>query len=253
MNNYPKVANSMTTLIGLSFKYYLPILRIIFPLILLMVLVKDLYLYLGGLPTNHWLRMIIIFIILLLQVYLSSSALLSTNGFLAGTPLRLSVACRTIYNRIATIYLGFFALILIFCAIFFIGHLLSGLVVYVSANKTMAYNFAIVLLLGLPLTICLVLFFFIMPLLALGTNNMAAAFRESIALVNYRNWLKTFILYAICVLFLLIISPGTLHGQWLIRHHLNFVFDIIVFSLVLPLIFNFILFLLNDLRIRQKN
>lgn len=252
MNNYPRVPASIMHLIRLSMRFYFPVLKIIFPFLLLMVLAKDLYLYLGGLPANHTLQLIIIFIILLIEVYLSSAALLSADQWLTGTPRRLNEVCRTVYRRIATIYLGFFAIILIGCAIFFVGHLFSNIIVYASANKTMAFNFAIILLLGLPLTIGLVLFFFVLPLLALGVNSIAVAFRESISLVGYRHWLKTFIIYAACVIFLLIISPGTLHGQWLITHYLNFVFDIIVFALFLPLLLNFILLLLNDLRMRQS-
>lgn len=238
------------SLVGQAFRYYLPSSKLIFPIILLMAVVKDLYIYLGGLPENNWLQLIIIFVMLLLQVYLSSTALLAVNSILLATPMRLNTAFRTIYKRIATIFLGFFAVILVLCAIYFIGHLLANLVVYFVPGVFWVHALSLFLLIGVPLTIALVLFFFIIPILALGTDNIQTAFKESILLVGYKNWLKTFCLYAASAFFLFIISSGTKHGQWLMHHHLNWIFDIVVFSLLLPLLLSAILLFLKSFRLR---
>lgn len=252
MNVYPTEPKSMTQLIGYSFANYAKVLKAIIPLILLATLAKDIYIYWGGMPSIQIIRMIIVIILVILGIYFWLAALYSANETLKGKPISVKMACRTVYYKWSSIYAGVFAFILGCCVIFFVGYLISAIFIAIFPDKTLARALSYLILIGIPLTIGIVLCFFAIPILTINTVNMIPAFRESVRLVGHKNWLQTFVAYAAILITFLIVLPGTRHGHWLRVHYLSFLFDAAVFILVAPLIINFILFLLNDLRLRQK-
>ncbi len=252
MNVYPTESKSITRLISYSFANYAKVLKAIIPLILLATLVKDIYIYWGGMPSIQIIRMIIVIILVILEIYFWLAAFYSANETLKGEPMSVKVVCRTVYYKWSSIYAGVFAFILGCCVIFFVGYLISAIFIGIFPDKTLVRALSYLLLIGIPLTIGIVLCFFTIPILTINTVNMISAFRESVRLVGYKNWLQTFVAYAAILITFLIVSPETRHGHWLRMHYLSFLFDAAVFILVAPLIINFILFLLNDLRLRQK-
>ena len=252
MNLYPLKPQKFPKLIMQAFKSYWQVFKAILPLILLIALVKDLYIYFGGMPINRWLHTVIILIMVLLEVYLWATVLYSADATFKAAPVQLNKACRAVYHKLASIYAGFFALVIGFCLLFFIGYFLSNIVTLFFANKMAARSISMLLLFGLPVTIGLVLCFFVLPLLVCESLMLWQAFQRSVKLVGYRNWLQTFVLYAIYIILLFIVSPNTLHGQWLARHYLSFIFDVIIFVLMIPLTINLLLLLLNDLRLQQR-
>ena len=253
MNLYPSRPKDVIDLLGDTFKRYGKVLKAILPLILLAAVVKDVYLYLGGMPKNHIWHIVVVVVIALIEIYLWSAALYSANTILKGEPEKLSAVCKTIYNKSSSIYAGIFALVLVLCLIFFVGYLISNVVILLLAKKAIVRGLSYLIFIGLPAMFALVLFFFTVPLLILEKMNVWPAFRESVRLVWYRYWLHAFIPYAAIVISMLIMSPATKHGAWLLSYHLNFIFDVIILALIAPLIINFTLLSLNDLRLRQKN
>ena len=180
------------------------------------------------------------------------AALYSTNETLKGQPMPVKTVFRTVYYKWSSIFAGVFAFILGWCVVFFVGYLISAIFIAIFPDKMLVRTLTYLILVGIPLTIGIVLCFFAIPILTIDVINMLPAFRESVGLVGYKNWLRTFAAYAAILITALIVSPVTRHGHWLRMHYLSFLFDAAVFILLAPLIINFILFLLNDLRLRQK-
>ena len=220
-------------------------------MILLLVVVKDLYLYLGGMPPIAWLRWVLIIVMVLLGVYLWAVMLFSANAVLAGAPLRFSQSFRHVYLKISSIYSGLFALVLAMCLLFLVGYLLSNALTAILGGAIALRSFLILILIGLPLTFILVLWVFVLPLLVLEPISVVAAFRRSMSLVGYNYWLRGFSVYAAFLVLFFIESPVTGHGQWLAKHYFSFLFDAVILAILLPLLTNYFLLLLNDLRLRK--
>lgn len=252
MSLYPTQSKPIIHLVGYSFIHYGRVLKAIIPMILLAALVKDIYIYWGGMPNIQIIRMIIIIVMVILQIYFLLAALYSANKILKGQPMLVKTVFRTIYYKCSAIYAGVFAFILGCCLVFFVGYLISAIFIAIFPDKTLVRASTYLILIGIPMTIGIVLCFFAIPILTLDSVSMMPAFRESVRLVGYKNWLRTFAAYAAVIITSLIVSPATRHGHWLRVHYLSFLFDASVFILLAPLIINFILFLLNDLRLQHK-
>ncbi len=252
MSTYPTSPRTLSYLITLSFKQYGAVLKAIFPMILLSAVVKDLYIYFGGLPANSWFRLAIIIVMVLAELYLWAVILWGANAVLLGAPVRLNQACREVYRKLSAIYAGFFALLLVLCVVFFVGYLLSNIFSMLAGNTMLVRSVLTLLLIGLPMTFAFVLFLFVLPLLILESLPIWLAFRRSILWVGYENWLRTFSVYAVVLVVILFTSPTTAHGQWLAKHYLSFLFDAFILSLFGPLVINYLLLLLNDLRLRRS-
>jgi len=252
VNAYPTEPKSIIQLIGYSFANYSKVLKAIIPLILLATLVKDLYIYWGGMPRIQILQTILIVIMIILEIYFWLTALYSADLTLKGQPTSLKMACRTIYYKWSSVYAGVFLFILGWCAVFFVGYLVSAIFISIFSNMLLARALSYLILIGIPLTIGSVLCFFAIPILTINNVKLLSAFRESFQLVGYQYWLHTFVAYAAIIVTSMIVLPVTRHGHWLQVHYLSFVFDVAVFILLAPLIINFILLLLNDLRLRQE-
>ena len=253
MNVYPTTPKSIMHLLGYSFANYGRVLRAIIPMILLAALVKDIYIYWGGMPNMQIIRMAIIIIMVIVVIYFWLAALYSAHEVLKGQPVAFKVVLRTVYYKWSAIYAGVFVFILGWCVVFFVGYVISAVFINIFSDTIAVRALIDLILIGIPLTIAVVLFFFAIPILTLDTVGLMSAFRESVRLVGYKNWLRTFVAYAAVVITALIVSPATRHGHWLRMYYLNFLFDVTVFILLAPLIINFILLLLNDLRLRHAN
>lgn len=254
MNHYPQESNSVFFLIGKSFSRYWQGLKAMFVLLLLVALLKNGYTYFSQfLTTMRLLNITVLIIVVLLAVYLWSVVIYAADAIWRGKACRLNVVCRDVYHKLSSIYVGFFTLVLIVCAIFFVGYLLSSLANLLFGHTTTVRELSALLFIGVPLAIALVLFFFVLPLLILGEKPLWRTFWDSAQLVGYKNWLRTFIPYAAIIIITVILSPATRHGHWLRVHNLTFLFDVVVLSLLAPLLINFIVLLLNDLRRQQRS
>jgi len=252
MNIYPTEPKSMMRLVVYSFTNYSQVLKAIIPMILLATFVKDIYIYWGGMPDIQIIRMMIIIVMVILEIYFWLAALYSANEILTGQSMPVKTVFHTVYYKWSSIYAGVFAFILGWCMVFFVGYLISMIFIAIFPDKILARALTYLILIGIPLTIGIVLCFFAIPILTVSSVNTMVAFRESVRLVSYKNWLRTFTAYAAILITALIVSPATRHGHWLRVHYLSFLFDAAVLILLAPLIINFILLLLNDLRLRHS-
>ncbi len=159
MSLYPSQPQTLTYLISRSFKYYGRIFKAIFPLILLIAIVKNAPIYLGGVPAERWIRLIVLFVIALLIVYLWSVTLYRAHSIFAAAPVRLKPAFRVVYSKLSLIYAGFFILIIGICLLFFIGYLLSSLAARFFVHDPLVQALVLLLFAGLPITIFLVFVF----------------------------------------------------------------------------------------------
>ena len=252
MNLYPSGVTPFSDLMGNAFRHYAKVLKVVFPFILLLSFFKVGYPYLDALFKNHAWHIVTMTLLGLLEIYCCALALYAANAVLKGKPEALKEICNTINAKLSLIYSGVFALALGLCLLFFVGYLLSHLVIFFFAGKTVVQGMAYLFLIGLPMTFALVLFVFSVPLLILDNTTVWPAFRSSAFLIGCRHWLHAFVVYAAVLIMLLILSPMTKHGHWLLAHHLSFLVDVAALLFFVPLIINFMLLLINDLRIRRR-
>lgn len=222
-------------------RYYFPVLKAIFPFILLSVLLKNILLFLGVSPDNLGVRVTLILFMLLVQVYLWSVNLLSAESVLKRQPLSLNKACRIIYSKLVKIFLGLFAMIVASYILFYVGNLIYFLMTHFIQGQLLLRSIIAFTVIGLPLTVGLVLMLFVLPLIILENVSVLNAFRLSVVLIGYRYWFRAFLSYASIALLIIFLMPNTWHGHWLLQHHLSVVFDIVLVSLISPLIVNFML------------
>ncbi len=250
MSLYPSLPKPISFLIIESIKKYGAVLKAIFPLILLLAVVKDLYFYFGGMPKNTIAVWVIILVMVLMEVYLLSAAILGTHKILSGSPGRLNQTCRETFQKVSSIYAGFFALIIILCVLFFIGY---GIAYLLSrGSQPVIQNLLMLFFIGVPITYSLVMFFFVIPSLIVESVSVTTAFRQSFSQAGYTSWLRAFSCYAAFLVFFFVLLPSTRHGVWLVRYHVIFIFDVVMLSIFLPLLLNYLLFMLNDLKLRSQ-
>ncbi len=247
MSVYQDQPMSFGKLCFAAIRHHIKVLPKIIALILLILVVKDAYIYLGGMPHNTVLKIIVTILIWLLLIYFWSVSLYSTKAVLEGQPLTLNDTCRFIYRRILPIYLC--------CILYFLGFLcivgIAKLIVLI-ASQFLGHNpvwsrIGFVLIGGIIFVYSIVLAFFALPLVALGQNRVLLAFRDSLNYVK-DEWFYVFGIYIVLMAFILLLSPNTLHSLFLQRHHLVVVFDFIVLCLFLPFLNNLILLTLHQLR-----
>ena len=256
MNNYPTQPHTLSQLLGQSFRYYTQALKAIFLVIIVSMILQEAmaYFYLLNPHLSQIAQLTIYVIVILLFTYIWSVALYRTHVSLREEPVSFKSACVWVFNKISTIYLGVFAFLLGISALFFVGYGISLAASFFVQDNPAVRVFLTFWFIGIPLVIGLVLFYFVLPLLVLERLNVWQAFGKSARLVGIRiHWLRTFVVYAMTLLFILIFMPEVKHNIWLRAHHVNFLFDFVVLSLLAPWGINFILLLLNDLQLRFTN
>ena len=156
MNAYPSTPKTLSFLITQSFRNYYSVWKATWLTILLIAVVKDFYIYWGGLPQNVWFRGILILVTALLIVYLWAVMLSSAHAVLSGSPLRWRQAYRHVYYKLSSIYAGLFALGLLLCVLFYFGYLLSHALAGWFAHTAALESLFSLIFIGLPLTFALV-------------------------------------------------------------------------------------------------
>ena len=106
---------------------------------------------------------------------------------------------------------------------------------------------------GIPLILIIIYSYLTLPILAITQLPFFYAFQMSFFYTR-RNFLTLLLIYAETVIILVISSTYTGHSQWLLKHHLMELCDLVVFSLLIPLIINQTLLLLNNQpEVRQRS
>lgn len=239
---YPVSTTSFDALFTLSGRYAFSAWRQIFLFILLWVALMAL---LTHFPVfSIYFEMALGVVIAAAAIFLYTMSLYRVDGLLRETPLTLRQALEQALRRILKIYLACLWVVGGCGVIFLLGRWLIYSVLGLTGATA---GVTIILLVGIPMIVLLIYCYLAIPLLALNAWPLWQAFYQSIAYTR-QIFLPMIFLYVEMVLMLIIASTHTQHGQWLLRHHLMELTNLVVFSIILPLVINQTLLFLHKLQ-----
>lgn len=237
---YPISPVSRERLFMLSLRGFWPALRAAFVSIVIFVALKSLFSYLPKL--TPWLETILSIIFLLLAIFLYIFSLYCVDGEWRGNPLSLAEAWQRTLKNLLKVYLASFGIIAALLLIFFLVRWLTFSVFHLGEATA---GLVMLMFAGIPMISVLIYFYLMLPLLTVHEQSWPSAFYQS-ALFARENLVIMLVIYFEMVVMLIISSSYTGHGQWLLHHHLMEVCDLLVFSLIAPLLLNLTLLLLNN-------
>lgn len=233
--------------------HHLSALKQMWVMILLMVFVKDWYIYLGGMPTHGVMSWIVSVFMGVTLLYLFCVGLrisytvwhqktVSMNDVFLNTLKRLPYALVVILIFMVSLFALLYAAKYSAQGLIHMGHSakVSGLV-------------ALFFILMFPYILGVVMFVFALPLTVIESMPVLKAFKESFWLIMPKQWFAAFGLYAVTAAMLVLISPDTLHGHFLKRYYLNAPFDLLVLGVFMPFLCNLFVLMINDCRLRQED
>lgn len=253
MIHLPSIPKTFSELLGFAIRRHFVVLRKIIWLIVFLVVVKDTYIYLGGMPMNpYWLSLIGI-VMAFLILYLISAMLYATHCVLYNENIDWRSALSDMTSRIGRVVFAFIFFVVIPIIFYFIGYWISHWLLEGSADPSKYFGLIIVLLVSIPMMLVYLYYFFVIPLIVTENFAVREAFKRSPALIGHewRNLLRVFGVYACVLAIWLLVSPDTLHGHLLKMYKLSALFDFIVFSVTIPILMNLIILMRNDLKLRK--
>jgi hypothetical protein len=208
--------------------------RMMLPIVLLVVIVKDLYLYCGGMPAQKTLFFIVSGIMTIALIFLFSCSIKATDLMLRGSYQSLRQVFSQTLERMLHVYL-----ICVFVMIYIIGfYYLGTYAIYHwggkgsgSATKDM---FILFLFAVAPILFGVVTMLFSPALILTRGMNAFQAIKQSI-LMTWFHWFYAFSVYACLAIIIVLVLPISKHIQFMIEHHIIALFDFIVLALLLPI------------------
>jgi len=250
MIHIPNTPRPFSDLLGISIRHHFTVLKKIIWLIVMIVVVKDLYIYLGGFPTNPIWAYVVGIIMTALLIYLFVTALYISNRVLHSEGVSLSEAFLAVNKRLIPLYSA--SLIFIVAPILVV--ILSELSLHYFAGPAVERfkytGLIFTLAVGIPILYAFLRFFYTIPLIVTEDFPIWKAFSEASKLLG-ENWMRVFGVYACIIAVWLLVSPDTLHGHFMKAYHISALFDFIIFCVTLPIVTNLIVFMRNDLRLRK--
>ncbi len=245
MSKYPSSPSTIYALIGKSLCYYYSTLKKIIIPILLLALVKNIYVYCGGMPENKLLSSVIIIAMAVVMIYLCTVMLYSASQVLLNNSISLEDACLKIVKCAVKI--------VFICLYYIVAYVIASLLLMVIAyfgkenhGVILLFDFIIVVI---PLLYFILITIFAFPFVLVEGSSVGKAFWNS-NLLTMKNWFPVFGLYAFIFVMIVLVTPTTLHWHLLQAYHVSLLFDFVVFAVFLPIIFNLWLLLLNDYKLR---
>ena len=218
---------------------------------LLIVIVKDWYLYCGGMPINPIAFHVVAAVMALLMIYLFACFIYSCDKIRQGHTLSLRQVFVDTAKRIAQVYL-ICVFIVAFCVgFYYLGHYLAQLWVGVHLKPTKKYMMIIILFTIFPILYGIVVLLFA-PILALLKNCTALKAVKNSIYLSWFHWFYVFSLYVFIGIIYILVSPLSLHAHFFIRYHVMIVFDFIVFAMLLPVFTNMALTILSELERMER-
>ncbi len=245
MSVYSSKKSTLWQLVKLSIKHYPKTLYAAFIFIAFASLLQSFYLFTLPLTYHPWGYAILA---LLVSVYFGSGVIYSSH--LALMQQRLSFlkrawgACQK-WPRIMVcglLYAGIFTLMMYWLQ----------LLTYLGTQWGFigkAQGLWDLLLVGAPLLVVNLLLLLSFPLLIVTRDSFFTCLKKSCFLAWKCRLKAVFVLYFAMACFVYITMPTTVHAGWLIAYHVKVLFDLLAYLLLMPLITNYMLFLLNDLQI----
>ena len=237
---YPMLPVSAEQLFFLSIRGFWPALRSIFWCICIFVALKSVYSHLPAL--SFWLEDIFSIIIALISIFLYIFSLYRVDAQWRETPLSLKEAGQRTVSKILIVYLTCIGIVAVLALIFF---LVRWLIVSVFHLQIFGAGIAMLIFAIIPMISILIYCYLMLPLLTVYAQEWPVAFYQG-ALCARENFVMMLVLYVEIAILWVVSSSHTRHGQWLLSHHLMEVGDLVIFSIVMPLLLNLTLLLLHN-------
>jgi hypothetical protein len=247
----PNTPRSFLDLLGISIKHHYAVLKKTILLILMIVVVKDWYVYLGDFPKNDALKFMISTLMLIVLIYLFMSLLYMTHRILRSEPVMLPDTFKAINQRLFAIFSASFIFVVVPTLFVLLAEFVYHLILKDNSGGAKFSGLIFVFVVGIPILYAYLRYFFTLPLIAMENFSLWKAFGEAQKLVQ-GNWARVFGIYACAIVIWVLVSPDTLHGHFMRMYHVSGIFDFIVFCVTLPIMMNLIVFMRNDLRLRNS-
>ncbi len=244
--NYPATPQEYTQLLTLSIKHYIRTFTRIFLFILLIVLVKWALLAMPQLPLSIDIGIKIILYLIIL--YLICLIIYKTHALWQNQSLPVLLELQFVLKKFLAVILS---LVLIGLTIFLWIVVLRLLLFSLIHLNSMLIALLASIGIALPTIVIILFSLFVLPLLLTQTISIKDAFKQS-ALLTAKNWFGVFVIYLILSIVTAFLLPSSKHAMWFQQHYLLQLTDLVVLSIVLPIVFNLLLLLLNDLKLRME-
>lgn len=254
MIQLPSVPQTFMGLFGRSLKYHYAILKKIFWLIVMLVVVKDLPIYFGGMPDNVYFHTALAVIIGLVLVYLFTAMLYAAHCVLYSEDVNWKSALIDVWPKYGRVLLVVVLLALLPVLVTYISMLIAKFVDIKSSGGGNFLFFGGMLLGALIIFLVYMYFFFVIPSIVFENVSILDACGDSYALSrdDWTHLVRIFGVYVFVGLMWALVSSGTLHGHLLQMYKLSAVFDFVVFVVLLPIILSLVVLMRNDLRYRNE-
>lgn len=253
MINIPSTPRSLMDLLGLSVRYHFATFRRMIPLIIYIVIVKDAYVYLGGMPSNPYLYALVSLVMTVLFIYLIVAMLHLSNRILHSEYSDWRSALSDVRPYLGKVFLVFVIFVVVLALLFMLAHWITGLIQAGRAHPSQYAGLLLTLAVGIPVMLAYLRFFYTIPLIVMEELPLKAAFKKAGQLCSGKeNWLRVFSVYAFGVAIWLLVSPDTLHGHFMKMYKVSAIFDLVVFCVTLPIMMNFVVLMRNELALRNE-
>ncbi|PHQ81122.1 MAG: hypothetical protein COB66_03150 [Coxiella sp. (in: Bacteria)] len=252
-SQYPAEPTDIFDVFDNAMRSSFKVLKASIALIILITLAQGVIVYLGSISHSFTLNTIFEVIGGIIFLFFGCAMLYQANTVLQDKPISYQTAIQAMLPRIFKFYITLVVSLFIVFAYYvlaaYLMHLWGGTPSAHSSHTTRSLIFALVGL--VPIIVCIGFYIFTFPLIILDDLPPLKAFAQSYRLVRAR-WLHSFTVYVAIGIVLLLVLPGTRHAMFFRRHHVLLLFDFVVFCILLPFLVNYVLFMLNDMKVRWQ-
>lgn len=245
MNQYPLESTSLGRLFLRSVGLHFSTFKHAFLFIILMSFTKSAGYFISNAVSNPVGSWFLVILFLLIFVYFAACTIFSTH-------LSISGEKQTI-KEVVMATVGRYPKIVICCALYIgmalLANFLSNFMIdvlarFFSHSEKNLHLFAFVI--GAAITFMFVaMFSYVFPLCSMSDKSIRSIFYDSLILTA-ENRLGVILLFALSFVLFVLVSPTLLLDYYLAKYHISFLFDLLVFVIIFPIITNYILLLIND-------
>jgi len=254
MIHLPSTPSPFMSLLGRSIRHHFSVFRKIVLLVVFLVVVKDAYIYWGGMPSNPYLYGLVGIVMGLLILYLLVAMLYVAHCVFNNEDIDWRSALKDTFSRMGRVLVAFVVFVVVPALLFMFAHWIERLIIAGDSHPSSYSSLILVLSVGIPVMLAYLYYFFTIPLIVAENFGVWPAFKRAPRLVG-RDWqdlVRVFGVYACGIAIWILISPDTLHGHLLKVYQVSAVFDLIALSVTLPIIMNLVVLMRHDLKLRKE-
>lgn len=254
MTHLPSTPKTFLELLGLSIRKHFPVFKCTFWLILFFVVVKDAYIYAGGFPQNHYAFITVAIVMGVLVTYLFSAILYASSRILTGEYVDWKNALSNVLPRMPKVLLSLVALLVFASLLFMLASWIDHWWVSGDVRPPKYARLIEIGTAGFFVMVAYIYYFYTIPSIIMDNKPLGPAFLYGPSLVarEWKDIVRVFGVYACGWAAWILVSPDTLHGHLMAMYRLSAIYDLIVLSVVLPILVNFIVLMRNDLVLRKE-